>query len=208
MSRWQCSPCRRACSIPRQNWTPNRSDWGRSSRGEPIQRIRSPPAPARAPRTACRRGSRPSGPGRCWRAGRAGPRAGTRWRTATAGPGAQQLVLQRLQRHDLPAGLAQMVVDHVDQAHSAFVDVEDLEPVADPVSHPLNARHGRISSSQDFGAPCRARASHRVHYTFGPGTGSGSGGDLREKITRKSGPAAERPDHWFTGLGPSPSRLR
>ena len=48
---------------------------------------------------------------------------------------AQQFVAQRLKRDDLRARTTHLVVDHVNQAHSPFVDVEDLEPSTDPVSH-------------------------------------------------------------------------
>ena len=53
----------------------------------------------------------------------------------------QQLAAQSLESHHLTAGLAQVVVDHVDQAHAPFVDVEDLESITDPVSDRDETRH-------------------------------------------------------------------
>ena len=53
----------------------------------------------------------------------------------------QQLAAQCLERNDLGARTTHLVVDHVNQAHSPFVDVEDLEPSTDPVSHRIGAHH-------------------------------------------------------------------
>ena len=56
----------------------------------------------------------------------------------------QQFVLQGLECDHRPTGFAQVVVDHVDQAHSTFVHVEDLESVTDPVAHTPDAHHERV----------------------------------------------------------------
>ena len=50
-----------------------------------------------------------------------------------------QLAAQGLEGNHLAPGLAEVIVHHVDEAHPAFVDVEHLEPVADPVAD----RYGR-----------------------------------------------------------------
>ena len=61
-------------------------------------------------------------------------------------PVAQKFVLQGLECDHRPTGFAQMVVDHVDQAHATFVYVEDLEAIADPVAHTPDAHHERVPS--------------------------------------------------------------
>ncbi len=65
----------------------------------------------------------------------------------------QQFVLQGLECDHRPTGFAQMVVDHVDQAHSTFVHVEDLESVTDPVAHTPDAHHEQIPHPR-ISSPC------------------------------------------------------
>ena len=89
----------------------------------------------------------------------------------------QQFVLQGLECDHRPTGFAQVVVDHVDQAHSTFVHVEDLEPVTDPVAHTPDAHHGEYPIP---GSHQRAR-NHRAcrhHYTPDPALGS----DIRQVL--------------------------
>ena len=54
----------------------------------------------------------------------------------------QQLAPKCLERNHLRARTIHLVVDHVNQAHSPLVDVEDLESPADPVSQLKCAHHG------------------------------------------------------------------
>ena len=96
---------------------------------------------------------------------------------------AQELVLQGLERDNRPPGFAQMVVDHVDQAHSTFVDVEDLEPVTDPISHLPNARHGRIPRS-GFHCPVQGQCILPVLLYVWLGLWFEAGGIAEEKIMR------------------------
>ena len=83
-----------------------------------------------------------------------------------------QLAAQGLERNDLRARTAQVVVDHVDQAHSPFVDVEDLEPIADPVSDRDGAGHEgnlRLVSVDDsaFVSPARPAKAECLIYASG-----------------------------------------
>ena len=105
----------------------------------------------------------------------------------------QQFVLQGLECDHRPTGFAQVVVDHVDQAHSTFVHVEDLESVTDPVAHTPDAHHERYPIP---GSHQRAR-NHRAcwhHYTPDPAFGS----DIRQVLYRNSWPV---PRVWSEKAG-------
>src|SRR5262245_22721747 len=69
------------------------------------------------------------------------PQPAFRGETADADTASQQLAPKGLERNHLGARTIHLVVDHVHQAHTAFVNVEDLEPAANPVSHAQRARH-------------------------------------------------------------------
>src|SRR5262249_3019003 len=70
-----------------------------------------------------------------------GPEPAFRGKPADPDPAPHQLAPQSLERDHLPARASQVVIYDIDQAHPAFVDVEDLEPVAQPFSHRNGARH-------------------------------------------------------------------
>ena len=103
-----------------------------------------------------------------------------------------------------------MVIDHVDQAHPAFMDIEDLEPPTDPVSHTSGPamREYPIPGSHQ-----RAR-NHRAcwhHYTPDPAFGS----DIRQVLYRNSWPVPRVWSEWngpaikgSAGPGPFASRSR
>src|SRR5262249_52443263 len=60
---------------------------------------------------------------------------------AFSDPAPQQFPAQRLECNHLRARTIHMVVDHIDEAHPAFVDIEDLEPSTNPLSHGKNVHH-------------------------------------------------------------------
>ena len=140
MSRWQVSPCRSACSIPWQNWTPNRSAWaGRAGRADPADQVSTLHQLQNHVRLALD-DLHGMGLHDVRVLAKLHPEPALRGEPRPPDPMAEQLVLERLEGHDRPAGLDQMVMSHIDQAHPAFVDVED-------------SRTGRQSSRQPSGRP-------------------------------------------------------
>ena len=145
MSRWQLSPCRVACSIPWQNWTPNRS---RLDQVEPATTDPANQVPALNQfknyvrlalddlyRVSLDDVGMPS---------ELHPEPALGGKPRPPDLVTQQLVLQGLECDYRPSGLAQVVVNHVNQAHSTFVHVKDFVSVSDPVAHTPDARHERV----------------------------------------------------------------
>src|ERR1700758_666403 len=64
-----------------------------------------------------------------------GPDPALRGESADSGAAPHQFATQGLQRDYLAAGLAEVIVHDEDQAHATFVNIEYLEPIADPPSY-------------------------------------------------------------------------